>query len=116
MDLLHILLRPILVALLLAAVSGISIAVRKRKVAKAEASAPAPVEDHSQALLRQAQQYDYGRDALAQQGQQAEALAQAQASVNSWHQLTQVRPGRFQAELHAASTRLQQLQATTGHV
>ncbi|QUQ67170.1 hypothetical protein [Kutzneria sp. CA-103260] len=114
MDLLHMLVRPIIVGALLAFVGWLSVTVRKRKVAQAEAAAPAPVEDRSQTLLRQAQQFDSDRDSLAARGQRADALAPAQAAADSWRELTQVRPGRFQTELQAALTRLDELQKTLG--
>ncbi|TVT23199.1 hypothetical protein FNH05_33150 [Amycolatopsis rhizosphaerae] len=115
MDLLHMVLRPIIVGALVAFVSWLSITVRKRKVARAEAAAPAPVEDRSQTLLRQAQQFDSERDSLEAQGQRPEALARARAAADSWRQLAHLRPGRFQTELQAALTRLDHLQKTAGH-
>ncbi|MGH9061364.1 MAG: hypothetical protein ACRDZY_17900, partial [Acidimicrobiales bacterium] len=85
---LHKLVSIIIIAALFALVSWLGTTVRKRKVARQEAAAPAPVEDRSQTLLRQAQQFDSARDALAGQGQQAEALAQAQAAATQWQELT----------------------------
>ena len=115
MDLLHLLVRPLIVGALLAFVGWLSVTLRKRKVAQAEAAAPAPTEDSSQTLLRQAQQFDSDRDSLAARGQQADALAKARAAADSWRALTQVRPGRFQTELQSALTRLDELQRAVGH-
>lgn len=114
MDLLHIIARPIILAVLLAGVSWLSITVRKRKVAKAEAAAPAPVEDRSQTLLRQARQFDSGRDSLAAGGQHADALAQAHAATNSWRELSRLRPGRFDTDLQTSLQRLDELQKSVG--
>ncbi|MFE3170366.1 hypothetical protein ACFXPA_09435 [Amycolatopsis sp. NPDC059090] len=107
MDIWHILAKPILTGLIIFGVGWLSMTIRKRRVARAEAAAPAPVEDRSQAVLRQAQQFDAERDELAARGQ--DALAKARAAVDSWQELAQLRPGRFQSELQAASARFDEL-------
>ena len=107
MDIWHIIARPILTGLIIFGVAWLSMTIRKRKVAHAEAAAPAPVEDRSQTVLRQAQQFDAERDALAARGQ--DALGAARAAVDSWQELTRLRPGRYQAEWQAASARLDEL-------
>ncbi|SDW59421.1 hypothetical protein SAMN05421504_101997 [Amycolatopsis xylanica] len=113
-DVLHKLVSLVLTGALIGLVGWLSVTVRKKKVAKAEAAAPAPVEDRSQALLRQAQQFDRSRDEMAAQGRLAEAMTHAHAAAQHWHELTQARPGRFQAEERAALKRLSELE-TAGH-
>lgn len=66
-DLMHKLVSGALSGGLIALVGGLSVLVRRRRVARAEAAAPAPVEDLSQTLLRQAQEADRSREALAAQ-------------------------------------------------
>ena len=113
--LLHKMVSVIIIAALLAFVGWLSTTVRKRKVARQEAAAPAPAEDRSQTLLRQAQQFDFARDSLAAKGQHSDALAQAQAAANSWRELTEARPGRFQPEHQAAAAKLDELRRVVGH-
>ncbi|MGW7531338.1 hypothetical protein [Amycolatopsis sp. NPDC054798] len=107
MDIWHIIAKPLITGLIIFGVGWLSMTVRKRRVARAEAAAPAPAEDRSQTLFRQAQQFDAERDALAARGE--DALAKARAAVASWQELAQLRPGRFQPELQAASARFDEL-------
>ncbi|MEU9504024.1 hypothetical protein [Streptomyces sp. NPDC048196] len=113
-DLLHKLVSAVLTGGLIALVGALSVAARRRRVAREEAAAPAPVEDRTQTLLRLAQQSDHSRDQLAAQGRQAEALAQAREAAAHWRELTEARPGRFQAERRAALGRLGELLAAAG--
>ncbi|MFI6845012.1 hypothetical protein OG535_06725 [Kitasatospora sp. NBC_00085] len=113
-DLMHKLVSGALSGGLIALVGGLSVLVRRRRVARAEAAAPAPVEDLSQTLLRQAQEADRSREALAAQAGPAAALDPARTAADLWRRLTEMRQGRFQAERQSALTRLGELLAAAG--
>lgn len=110
----HRLVSAVIVAVLLAVVSAISVATRKRKVARAEAAAPAPTEDPTHALLREACAHDQRRDELAAQGHASDSLEHARAAADRWRTLTDQRPGRFLTERRAALARLAEMLSAAG--
>jgi hypothetical protein len=114
-ELMHKLVSAVLVAVLLAAVSALSVATRKRKVAREEAAAPTPSEDATQTLLREARNHDLRRDELSAESHAAEALEHARVAADRWRALTDQRPGRFLDERRAALARLAALLAAAGH-